>query len=308
MRILLINPPSGNIAVTTREWMTTAEDIGAFPPIGLMYVASYLRSHLPKHEIRILDTVLLRMSYADIEKEIRSYSPDIVGITTYTPIFYDVMSVVKIAKKVNPQIHVCLGGAHTSVFPGETIEKPEVDSLVLGEGDIIFTEFVDALDKGRDLKTVKGLAIKRNGGCYVTGKAGYISDINSLPPPAFDLLPFEKYHSAIGTGNTVGTICSSRGCPYDCTFCDRPYRSYRARTPENILDEIEKYYNFGIREFFFFDDMFNITPERVQAVAREIIRRDLKIVWSFRGRVDQINDETLKIAKTSGCHQILFGV
>jgi len=308
MKVLLINPPATHIAVTSHGWMTTAEDIGAFPPIGLLYLAGALKNRTDA-KIAVIDMVLEGMTIEELKVKVKEFSPDLVGITAFTPIFYDVMEVVKAVKSVEKNCHVCLGNAHVSAYPEETIEKPEIDFLLLGEGEYNFVNLVYALSKGDDLRTVDGLVFKdKDKKIIKVGKPGYIDDINAIPFPAFDLLPFDRYYSAIGTGNTVGTICSSRGCPYECTFCCKPYRTYRIRTPDNIISEMELYYNLGIREFFFFDDMFNITSQRVIDIAEAILTSGMKIIWSFRGRVDQVNLDMLKVAKKSGCRQILFGV
>lgn len=308
MKILLVNPPVVHAAVTTLDWMPTSEDIGAFPPIGLMYLAAILRKHTD-YEIKIIDMDLEKMSVQELGEWVARFSPDIAGITTFTPIFYDVMQVTKEIKRVKKDCYVCLGGAHTSTYPMETMEKSEVDFLMLGESEFNFLSLVQTIDCGKDLRKVPGLVMRdQDGKILQTSESGYIEDINALPFPAFDLLPFQRYHSAIGTGDVVGTICSSRGCPYECTFCCKPYRTYRMRTPDNIIAEMKQYYDRGVREFFFFDDMFNITPKRVIDVSWAIMTAELKITWSFRGRVDQVTEDMLKVAKKSGCRQILFGV
>ena len=103
---------------------------------------------------------------------------------------------------------------------------------------------------------------------------------------------------------------SSRGCPYRCKFCYKPLdsRSYRMRSAENLIKEIEQCYKMGIREIFFFDDNFSVSPTRVEEICDEIIKRKLKISWSFRGRVNTINYPMLKKCKKAGCHRIHFGV
>lgn len=307
MKVLLINAPSKYAAVTTADWDTTAEDIGAFPPIGISYLAGYLVKN-SSHEVKILDTLAERLDYNQIEGRIKEFQPEIVGLTAFTPTFYDVLQIVKIVKKNIPDCYVCLGGSHVTAYPNETMTHQELDFLVHGEGEIIFVNLLDALEKRRDISAIEGISFRKNGSVIHNINKGYIKDINSLPSPAFDLLPLEKYKSAIGTGNTVGTIASSRGCPYECTYCNRPYRTYRSYTNERILSEMDYFYKRGIREFVFFDDMFNLTPKRVIEISDAITAQFPNIIWSFRGRVDQVTEEMVRRAKKSGCRQILFGV
>ena len=308
MNVLLINAPTKYGAVTTSDWDTTAEDIGAFPPIGLSYIAGYLVANTD-HNVEILDTLALRLGYAEIEAELARRKPRVVGITSFTPTFYDVLLVAKLVKKHHPECLVVLGGSHVSTFPRESLSHPEIDVLVHGEGEIIFANLLDALEKGEDVSRVSGISYKDESGLPVSiGEPGYIKDINELPPPAFSLLPLKKYNSAIGTGQVTGIIASSRGCPYSCTYCNRPYRTYRQYTTDRIISELREHYRLGTREFMFFDDMFNIKPARVIEISRRIKKEFPDITWSFRGRVDQVSEEMIREAKESGCKQILFGV
>jgi anaerobic magnesium-protoporphyrin IX monomethyl ester cyclase len=308
MKVLLINAPSIYAAVTTSDWDTTAEDIGAFPPIGISYVAGYLATH-SNHDIKILDSLAERLDYSQIEERIKSYQPDIVGVTAFTPTFYDVLQVARIVKTVVPDCFVCLGGSHVVTYPEETMHHPEIDFLVHGEGEIIFTNLLDALQNRSDVANIDGISFRADGRVVHNNETkGYIQDINTLPSPAFDLMPLDKYKSAIGTGNTVGTIATSRGCPYDCTYCNRPYRSYRSYSNDRILSEIGYFHSRGVKEFVFFDDMFNLNPRRVMEISDAILSQFPDILWSFRGRVDQVTEEMVRKAKKSGCRQILFGV
>lgn len=307
LKILLINPPADNATVTTVGWKLIAEDIGAFPPISLMYIAASLMKS-SRHEVVLVDSVFERLTINDVARKVYNFMPDLVGITSFTPIFYDVMEVAKAVKAINSKIHVSLGGAHTNVYPFETIEKPEIDSIVLGEGEYIFPALADALASNDDLNKVKGLVIKTRDGIVKTGEPGYIEDLDKLPFPNFELLPYRKYFSAIGSGKPVGTICSSRGCPHSCSFCCKPHKTYRMRSPANVVDEMKLYYDRGIDEFFFFDDMFNVTAKRVISISEEILLSGMRTTWSFRGRVDAVSRDMLSIAKKAGCKQILFGV
>lgn len=308
MKVLLINVPSKYAAVTTADWDTTAEDIGAFPPIGISYVAGYLEKYT-KHDVRILDTLAERLDYDAIEKRVVEYKPDIVGMTAFTPSFYDVLTTARLVKKNFPNCYVCVGGTqHVKMYLEETLHHREIDFVVRGEGEIIFANLLNALQHGTPLPDVEGISFKKDGSIVSVGPEGYIKNINELPSPAFGLLPLDKYKSAISTGKTVGTIASSRGCPYACTYCDRPYRTYRSYNNEKILSEMEYFYRKGIKEFVFFDDMFNLKPKRVIEISDAIIERFPDIIWSFRGRADQVTEEMLKKAKKAGCRQIMFGI
>jgi radical SAM superfamily enzyme YgiQ (UPF0313 family) len=121
-------------------------------------------------------------------------------------------------------------------------------------------------------------------------------------------MPLDLYKNRIGTGKQVGTVATSRGCPYQCTFCDHPYRTFRSYSVERIISEMDFFYKKGVREFVFFDDMFNVTPKRAIDISDGIIARFPDIVWSFRGRADQVTEEMVKKIKKAGCIQVMFGL
>jgi radical SAM superfamily enzyme YgiQ (UPF0313 family) len=308
MKVLLLNTPTKYAAVTTADWDTTAEDIGAFPPIGLSYLAGYLLERT-KNDVCILDALAEKLDCLQILERISEYRPDIVGTTIFTPTFYDSIQIIRAIKKKMSDCYVCVGGTqHLRMFLEETLSHPEIDFAVRGEGEIIFANLVDALGNRTPLEEVEGISFKKDGKVISVGKEGYIKDINQLPKPAFQIMPLEKYKSAIGSGQPVGTIATSRGCPYECTFCDRPYRSYRSYDNERILSEMKYFYDRGIKEFVFFDDMFNLKPERVIGISESIAIMFPEAAWCFRGRADQVTQEMLDKAKKAGCRQIMFGI
>ncbi len=307
MKVFLTNVPDTHVGQATSGWDLSPEDIGFFPPVGLMYLAAALRQH-GGHEIMLVDRAPQQLSGDDIVNLARDFQPGLVGLTTYTPTFYDALELTKKLRAALPKAVIVWGGPHTTAFPQESMTHPEVDYLVQGEAEEIFPRMVDALERGEPLDDMEGLVFRRDGRLVFTGKPGYIQDIDALPFPALDLLDWRRYFNAIGTGQVVATICSSRGCPFHCTYCNRPYSTYRARSIENIIAEMQVYHEMGIREFFFFDDLFNITPKRVKELSQAVLDKGWRIDWTFRGRVDAVDEDMMALAKRSGCRQILFGV
>ncbi|MFH1055311.1 MAG: radical SAM protein [Candidatus Altiarchaeota archaeon] len=307
MKILLINPPNYHIAKSSSGWDMEIDNIGLYPPIGLMYIAAYMRKNTD-YEIRILDTLVDRLSYDEIGEHARKYNPNLVGVTSFTLTFYDVMETIKSVRKACPGAHINVGGPHTFLWWEDTIKKPEVDSVLLGEGEVSFTQLAETLERKGELKGVKGIVLKDGDKIIKTGNGELIRNLDELPFPAFDLVPYKRYNSINSREKSLAVIFSSRGCPFQCTYCDKTNFLYRGRSVENILDEMQQYYSAGIREFLFFDDLFNINPKKVIDVSEGIMRRGFKIRWTFRARVDQVTDEMVKAAKKSGCTLISFGV
>ena len=308
MRILLINPPSGN-EISSNTPPIVDEEQGFFPPPGIMYVAAYAEKYTD-HQIEILDTQVEQLKYSQIEQEIRKRKPDIVGITTMTFSLIDSMLTAKIVKKVDDGIKVILGGPHVSIYPEETIKFPEVDYLVLGEGEIAFTELLQNFDDKDKLRYVKGLVFKDNGDIVNTGSREFIKDLDALPSPARHLTPYRKYRSLLAKEPTITTMITSRGCPYRCTFCNRPHmgKRFRARTPSNVIDEMEECARMGINEIAVYDDTFTLDRQRTIDICNEILSRGLKIKWDIRTRPDIVDKELLIKLKQAGCDRIHYGI
>ena len=311
MKILLINPPREHmIRWTVNDWELDLGQISSFPPIGLMYLSSYLREHT-NHEVRILDAIADKMNYQTLRQYLSEFNPVVVGRTSFTFTFYDVLQTAKLAKEVKPSVKVCLGGPHTSLFPDETMTHPEIDCLIVGDGEVAFKEWLDSLENRINIRDIKGMVICREVDHLVkTENSKYITDLDSLPFPGFDLLDRKKYYATFGSSSFMATICSTRGCPFQCTYCQVPDKKYRMRSAENVVREMLSCYDKGIRDFYFFDDMFNINSQRVIDIAEKILHSEMSghITWLFRGRVDGIDEKMLTIAKKAGCRQILLGV
>lgn len=308
MKVLLINPPAENTIIGNNPTIID-EERGHNPPLGLLYIAAYARMHT-KHEIIIIDSQVEEISYEQLEKMIVEEKPNVVGITAMTFTLIDVIRTAKIVKNIDKNIKVVLGGPHVHVFPEETINMPEIDFLVLGEGEIPFAELLENIDHIEKLKSIKGLVFKDDGKIINTGIKGLIDDLDATPFPARDLTPYEKYDSLMAKRTPITTMFTSRGCPYRCTFCDRPHlgKKFRARSPKNVVDEIEECTKMGIYEFLIYDDTFTLNRKRVLEICDEIIRRKLDIGWDIRTRVDTVDEEMLRRLKEANCERIHYGV
>lgn len=305
-RVLLINPPVKNI-VGLELPLFVRQNEGAFPPLGLMYIASYLKKNLDC-EVKILDTIAEKMDYGEIEGYIRDFHPFVVGITAHTHSLIDVILVANIVKKVDRQIHISLGGAHVNAFPYEAIGIASIDSVVLGDGEITFAELVEGIKQRADLRRIKGLIFKEDYEYVNTGLREGIENLDSLSFPERSLLDCKKYYSILGRKAIMTTMVSSRGCPYQCTFCSTPKGFYRMRSPENVVDEMAECIKLGLREIHFVDDTFNVYPDRVTRMCDEIKERELRVRWSFRGRVDNLTKSLLIKVKEAGCYRVHLGV
>jgi len=325
MKILFLNPPGENTVPEIQteegnEYMDSS-DVGAFAPLGLLYVLSYLEKKQPEHDYFFLDCVGEKLSYHGLEQKVKKIQPDIVGITSFTISLVDVCLSAKTIRKVVPNAHICMGGHHPIAFPFLAAQLTEFDSIVVGEGEIAFADLVTAIKNNDDYTKIQGVYTKESIECYkgekfvdnrflttVSVPPAYIEEVEMLPIPNRKYIRHINYGSTVGFSANMASVISTRGCPYRCTFCDVPYKRYRKRDMEDVVDEIETCLEMGYDEIRFYDDLFNIKPERVIEFCDIVDRRGLKFTWDFRGRVNTTTRESLVRAKKSGLRMISFGI
>tara|TARA_B100000315_G_scaffold60545_1_gene54919 strand:- start:2459 stop:3874 length:1416 start_codon:yes stop_codon:yes gene_type:complete len=308
MNILLINPPRENEIIGNNPSIIE-EERGCNPPLGLLYVAGYLEK-TSEHCISVIDAQVEKLDYHTLPSRIALFKPDIVGITAMTMTLIDVMKTVALVKKVDKSIKVVLGGPHVHLYPEETVKLENVDYLVLGEGEVAFKKLLDHIDDPSQLERISGLVFQQNGKIINTGVRSAIKNLDDIPFPARHMVPYRKYNSLLSKKGITTTILTSRGCPFSCSFCDRPHlgKLFRARSAGNVVNEIEVCTRMGIYEFLFYDDTFSVNKKRVIDICNEIIKRKLDIGWDIRARVDTINEQMLRSLKMAGCQGIHYGV
>ncbi len=201
-----------------------------------------------------------------------------------------------------------MGGVHPSVMPDEVMADPAVDFVAIDEGEEIMLDLADS----KNPPEILGLCYKDNGQVIKNPLRPLIKDLDQIPPPAYHLLPMDKYFPAVGSYQRLPVMImfATRGCPGRCTFCYRTFRGIvRKRSARNIIDEIKILQkNYGVKEVAFYDDTFTLFKEVVREFCQIIEKENIDLTWSCFTRVDHINEELLLIMKKSGCHLILFGV
>jgi len=308
MKILLLNPPFTDYGGLEGHG-------GKALPLNLAYLASYLRDKNPGIEIKVLDCEALGLHYSEIKKEIIQFKPDLVGITTPTPAFTQVLEICRIIKQeISKDIITVLGGPHPTALPQETTTEENIDICVVFEGEVSFTQLVEALDKNESLNKIKGIFFKDNGKVVSTETREPIKDLDQLSFPARDLFDTDLYFPPPTkriSNWKAGNMITSRGCPYQCTYCMASFiwqRRVRFRGIDNVIKEIEECINkYGIREFNFHDELFTVNKRRTIEFCQEVVKRKLKIAWVCMIRVDFADEETLRWMKKAGCKKIVFG-
>lgn len=308
MKVLLINP--NNAHVIKSNFPVDLDREGAlFPPLGLLYIASFLKKRT-YHAAEVLDMQAQNIGPGPLKNIIREKKPDIVGIYSTTFTLLDTLLTAKAIKETAPHIHISLGGPHVNIYPDESIANENIDSVVLGEGDIRFAELVDALEHRVGPAHIKGLLYKDKKRICKTGPPESIHNLDILPFPERTMVPYRRYHNILSHDSPSTTMISSRGCPHNCAFCYHAHlgRHVRFRGTENIAAEIEGCLTLGIKDIFFYDDTFVLDQQRVIDLCHAIAERNLKFKWGIRTRVDNINYELLSKLRKAGCRRIQFGV
>jgi radical SAM superfamily enzyme YgiQ (UPF0313 family) len=307
-RILLINTPQENIVKAGIE-DDFIDMIGYYPPLGLLYLGTILKQN--GYDVKILDCVPQKINYIELDNIIKEFVPFVVGITTYTMSMVDVLKTINIVKKVNSEIITVLGGHHVNLYPLESIKYENVDFILTGEGEESFPKLIDYISENKsfdEILTINGVGFFRNDKEYLNHERAYVKEIDKLPFPDRTFLPFEIYKSIVGKNDMVATIMSSRGCPFKCTYCYTPNKSYRSRSTQNIIEEIKYLINLGFKEIFFFDDLFALKTEKVIEFAEALQIEKIKIDWSFRARINTVTPELVEEVKKAGIHRIQFGI
>lgn len=324
MRVLLVQPPFSILRTESKK---------CHPPLGLAYLAAVLKDN---HEVKVLDALAegydrneylnreyLRygLSFDDIEKKIREFSPQVVAVSwPFSSQTENVYRILRIAKKVDNKIITVTGGAHPSAVPEEALKEESLDFVILGEGEITTKKLLESIETKKDISGVEGLGFKLSGRAVINPRKRYQDNLDAIPFPYWEILPLEKYFRINNPhGNPAKRIpylpvVTSRGCSFKCVFCSIHNlwgSTYRKRSAENVLKELEYLREkFGVREIIFEDDNLTLDKERAEKIFQGIINKGLDITWSTPNGIalQTLDDDLLELMKESGCYSISIGV
>lgn len=309
MKILFIHPHGNNFMPGMQD-ITTIFNI--MPPLGIMSIAAWLEKH--QIEVEIIDCYATPLTIEQLADEVIRRNPDAVGFSTTTSAFLEGCRIAKAIKTDKPEIVTIFGGAHPCTIGAALLDDfPMIDYMVIGEGEQTMLEMAQA--GFRNLESVAGVAYRQNGKAVFTGHRELIQNLDVLPFPAYHLLPGfpEKYTLPLFSFPTApnSSIISSRGCPYACSYCDRSVfsRGFRFNSPKYIIEHVEMLSrDYGIRHVFFYDDLFTFDRKRVAAFCELKAEKGLKVTYNCIARLEHIDEELLKLLKSSGCWQVNFGI
>jgi len=286
------------------------------PPLGLGYLAAYLEKN--NHEVAIFDATLKNASLEQTLLAIKIFLPNLVGITVLSRGHNKAREIINEIKKIFPKLPVVIGGTQVTAAPAEVMADFKADFAVIGEGEITLAELVSALGGKNKFSDIDGLAYREKKKIRINHKRKLIENLDKIPFPAWHLMPPGQYRIAPILepihASPVAPILTSRGCPYNCSFCASNVtwqRKLRFRSPENVIGEIkllkEKY---GVKEIHFADDNFTMDTKRAEEICDRLIEENIDLPWQCPNgvRIDRLPLSLLRKMKKAGCYAVGLGI
>lgn len=305
---MLIYPTS----ILAEKSKVTGRFIQPVLPTGLGYIAAVIEKEgIP---VSIIDQYAYRMSNEELIGRVKKEMPRVIGFSCLTLAISNVKFLVKEIKKISKDFCIVLGNTHATLFADQLLKEGFADIIIRGEGEVSMLEVVLAIDKGKDLKDIKGISFIQDGKIFHNTERELINNLDELPYPAWHLFDLNSYQASPlrCTKGTTIVISASRGCPYRCIFCaqDKIYKRPRYRKAKIVVDEVEYMHNkFKANCFGFIDACFPPSIEYGLEFANELINRGLhrKIQWFTESRVDLVNLDLLKRLRESGLYLVMYG-
>ena len=283
------------------------------PPIGLMYVAAALEK--AGFEVQMLDNYLMKKPLAEVKQLVLSLNPQIVGITCGSATYSRCVETAKAIKEAVPNCKIVVGGWHASYVPDSLLVNPEIDYVVMGEGERAMTQLAECITSGNEsaATTIPGVAC-RHQEKNIKNPPEFIENMDEIPYPARHLLPLELYDRTIEYLNVkpADVMSVSRGCVFNCGFCETRKlwgNICRAFSPQRIIDEImDLQGKYGTKGIYFINDNFTLRKKETIELCNLMLKNKLDLEWVCDTRVDLVNQELLEAMSKAGCKTIWFGV
>lgn len=312
-RVLLCIPPLGD-GIYRSNVGGLLRIATSLIPQGLCHLAAICRQS--GFETHILDCQALNLSLTKALNAVVETQPDFVGISATTLSINRAAQFAKEIKKRLPSVRIVVGGYHVSALPRETLtEFDGFDAGVIGEGEETLVCLLNAWMSGGRRENITGIVFREGQEIRLTPRRALIQNVDSLPLPAWDLLPkLSRYYGSSAQRYRVfpvASVITSRGCPHQCTFCDRSVfgTTFRGHSAEYVMAMIRTLRDqHGIRSLVFNDDLFVANTKRLTQICEAMVRESIRMSWSCDGRVDRLDADLLKLMKRAGCWQLAVGI
>ncbi|MEX2682986.1 MAG: radical SAM protein [Candidatus Sigynarchaeota archaeon] len=282
------------------------------PPLGIAYLAAVLIRR--GHDVRVFDAAVKNLGIEQLKNMVHDFDPAIIGFTTNVATATMACYTAKVFKKAMPQANIVFGGPWATIEADTIIKRRLADIVVLGEGEETIVQLASAIENGGEFESVDGIAFPNKAGDIIkTKNRPFIQDLDSLPFPAWNLLPNSKHYHYNNRYYPFYPILTSRGCPFDCIYCTKVVHGYkmRYRSVENVIAEIrflkERY---KIKELIIADDNFTQDPERAEQIFDRIYEEklDIKILFSNGIRSDIYSERLVAKMKRAGVYRVFLGI
>lgn len=282
-----------------------------YPPASLLYLAAALEN--AGYEVKVIDANAAGLTDDEIASLITSAKPFLTGFSVYSEILPQIRDLCRLAKNAAPEAPIVLGGPHATAVPETTLTQfPDADYLLSGEAEESLPLLCGNILEGMVPEKVPGAYFRDPGGKIAIGLPHKLPDVKTLPRPAkhlvADMYEKKRYYSLLVRQKPVDTLFSSRGCPFGCGFCYNFRRSYRAREPWDVVDELVKIRENGIRDVEVCDDTFTVNEDRALEIFRLIRKERLDISFRIKSRVDVFTEKLAAEAKRAGVYLVAFGM
>jgi len=309
MNIALVYPA---ISIKERYGADIGEIGGRQAPLGVLYLSSFLKKL--KHNVIVIDAAAENLDNNEIIRRIKIHDAKVVGISA-SSVGLRNSQILTERLKSDLDVKTVIGGPHISSNPDDIARLPEFDFGIRGEGEIPLANLIEKIENSStNFFEVPNLIWRRENQIIQNNKTTYIENLDSLPFPDREALSdIRLYRPPIGCylKEPVVSIITSRGCPYQCIFCDKSVFGNKIRffSPEYVISEIEMVIKkYKARELAFIDDTFPCNKERFIEILEKIISKNFKINWSCMANANDLEEDIIRLMKRAGCWQIAIGI
>ena len=283
-------------------------------PLGIAYLASVLRNK--DCEVSIYSQDAYHLPEEHLVTYLNNNNFDLVGVGVIGG-YYQYKKLLKISQAINSipnrRFFYIIGGHGPSPEPEFFLHKTGADAVIMGEGEVVISNLVDALRSGGNVSAIKGLACWDGAKVKINEREQLIQDVDAIPWPAWDLFPMDYYTLVRAPGISLTERCqiifTGRGCPFKCNFCYRMDPGFRPRSAENIIEELRILKrDYHVTFFDFLDDLFMISEKRVFEFCEKLMQANLGIRFACQGRLNFATREVVRTLKRAGCVFINYGI
>lgn len=305
------------IVLANSAW-TGHREFNAHPMVACI-LASTIKD---KYAITIIDANADNLTIEDTVEELVQDKPHVVGVSIMSIEYSQTgHEFIKQLREAMPEAIIVLGGQYCTLLPEVAFKDPNIDYLILAEGEYRFKQLLEVIESGKGIEKLDGVAYRDNGENIIIKQTSYISDLDAIPFPAYELIDFKKYsmkHNKYSLYNDArylpyGIMLSSRGCPFNCAFCcakEFSGKACRMRSAENVLAEIDYLVTeYGVKEIIFLDDNLMVNRKRINTILNGIIERNYGLHWKATNvPTFALDAELLQLMRDSGCYQITLPI